>query len=1231
MLKQNRALTAAVLLGCFALFPYHAHADDAPEYGTPVAPHQTNIINIDVDGAPFAKLDVYTNANDPGGYYTGETNTDGSYTTSSFRDFLWNGDEPQYIAAGMKYLTDMLGQPKGELYIELALYPEKDANASAYSETWLNYNANGKPVQISDTLLATVYQGKYTLEKDEFAAYITLDDANEWYVDKFPVLPSNGTDSDYYGTITHEMFHALGLIAVVNEDDDGKLTFGSILESNESDASTTIFTKYELGLKDVFGNSSYYYDADGVLQSKTIKPITSDELKTLAADNLEPNTFYVVRDKGYEYFITNSGVYFSGEHVLDALTTDGRIAKIAWPDGSQVPAVEGLPINGFEGYEGYAGFTNGYPEFSHIELQNSLMSHQAYRNWCTFMEAEIALLQDLGYNIDRSKYFGKSIYNSGTADKYFTFNNTNGFDSTQMHGIGLHVYGSYVDVSQSADLNAAGAYGIGIRVDGASNKLTINSDISTNGEGGNGLLVAYGKEHNITLASGHTIQALGKDGVAARFDFGSNELGDIYEYRGSYIDVAYDEDAEEWYDISALPDAINGELATSFNVNGALAGEQAAVYISPNAYVKNINIMDGAFLQGDIISEWNPNKIIYQNESGSNVLKPAIPDDDPYHGVTALTFGAQANADGSANFSLNETGAADYTPDSDFNLRYDGNITGVNGINMHVVGGALEYNGAAKVNAITIYKDAALSGNGAYTLGEASDGTFANNGTFVLGKGDGVTDVNIDGNYTQSSSGTLGVHFLANSAADALVVSGTANIEGNINLLPAEDYFANNAQMTLNDADIVHDADGDISKVDNNAKYNLDNHSPTLNFSMKGDGQSSVITAGRDADAYSQYAVGNTNRSIGQAFDVNAGSVTNKDAQKLAAAVDFSGSGQNVNAALGKLNPSIYNSSAQATLNIHHLLNNLVINGSIKTHEKQQAPDHNESAAKEPIAYGSWRNSITPFYSYTDQHNYARGYASHDSGVVGAMERTLANGLTHGYHAAVNHQNVSEAGNRVKGEGLYLGVQAQYAPAAWNDWQLFGSARLGVEQMRSHRRVAIGSYAGSADADWTGYSGSLKIGAALEKEHGAMQSGPFAAFDYSFAHRPSVHENGGAIRAHLDNETYDSLRTQLGYRLATRTKALDNYDSTQWQAHAAFAWNHELLDNHGRTSYQLADFAGVTITDTAAAYGRDSMSLAAGITFKTPKNLDVTLSLGSEMYRKGGSSIYGNVGLEWKF
>ena len=137
--------------------------------------------------------------------------------------------------------------------------------------------------------------------------------------------------------------------------------------------------------------------------------------------------------------------------------------------------------------------------------------------------------------------------------------------------------------------------------------------------------------------------------------------------------------------------------------------------------------------------------------------------------------------------------------------------------------------------------------------------------------------------------------------------------------------------------------------------------------------------------------------------------------------------------------------------------------------------------------------------------------------------------------------------------------------------------------------------------------------------------------DCSFAPRPSVHEDGSAGRTNLESATYDSLRTQLGYRLVTNPKALHSYDSTKWQAHASVAWNHELLSDNGRTNYQLVEFPGATIEDDVETYGRDSMSIAAGVIFKTPNRLDVGLTLGSDIYRKGGSSIYGKATFEWKF
>ena len=1273
MLNKKRTLTAAVLLSCSCfMLPYYAHAkEEIPDCG-----HEATYMTITAGDQPYI-FDIYNATTHPGQHWLGEFKQDDNeeYILDengnkikvyvSYRDF-YDG-ETKAFADSIGYIHTMFNPINAYVpTLKLELLPDQDANASAGSETYIQTNANGKPIfQISDTELGAVLLGKYEPQAGKVVAEININMSNpgtSWYIDKFPVLPDNGVNSDYYGTVVHEMFHALGMGASVS--DGNSVTFGKFVNYKEEGFSKAqkVFNKYEIGLRDAFGrvgyyslegNNYHYYDNNpinpndpnslntirGELMSRNIVSISVEEYNELLhnSNSIDAQSFYILRDpvsntgdseeesldrhanqnstisSAPTAEITeinqNGGVYFTGANVKDVLTTGSSIAKIAWPDGSTVPAVEGLPVNCYEDSD------ETTPELSHIELQNALMSHQAYRNWCSFMEAELALMQDLGYDIDRGAYFGKSIYNSG-----LTYENTQGFfkrvqqsngsweyrenePSTQMHGIGLHIYGSNNDITQTGKILTKGYSGIGIRVDGVENKLTINTDITADGAYGNGLLVAYGKEHKVTLNTGKTIQALGKDGVAARFDFGSNELGDQAEYRGSYIKTSYtsQEALEEikkknplvaenmkvgWKDFTSadLPEAIKGDLVTDFNVNGTLKGKLASIYISPNALVKNININAGAQLEGNIISLWNPDAILYQNNDG-NIITPALPEGED--GLTNL------------NFKGTHT----------FNNR----ILGQEGIRLNVENGAtLTTTDLINVKEVNIKYNS----------------TYNNHGLLTADGGAGV--INIDG-ILDNNNGRIFSRVNDDGALLSINGDGTLKLDNaKIQLGMMHDFYDGNVVLRANWANTL------IISV--TPQINLFEQSPTLDFEGSLDPATHEYTIKMRRN-YEQFAYDEGTNGLAKALQQNAAYLGNESShaeawQKLYEAIDFSkADGSQVANALKQLNPSVFSNSAQITLNTHSSLNNMNMLGSFSSNIPAARTVGGRGPAIEVIPqYNSWRNIVTPFSAYTDQHRGMRGYTNHNSGVIGAMERTLENGLTHGYHAAVNHQSTSEAGSSVKGEGFYLGAQASYAPAKWNDWSVFGSARLGLEQMRSHRSVSLpGDSSGSANADWTGYSGSLSLGTALTRAHGVLQSGPFAALDYSFAHRPSVNENGDLISTHLASTTYDSLRTQLGYRLTTKPKALDSYDSTKWQAHASVAWNHELLGDNGSTSYSFTDLPGVVISDTTEIYGRDSLSLAAGLTFKTPQRLDVGLTLGSDIYRKGGSSVYGKVNLEWKF
>lgn len=347
-----------------------------------------------------------------------------------------------------------------------------------------------------------------------------------WTMDPQPSLPQSPKE-DMFSVMFHELFHAYGLSADVIQVLDGP-SKGTRFNSKEN------FSIYSSGLRDYFGTSA--------APEMEIRPFMPGEIE---ANTRDPNIFYIelTLDEGQEPSGAK-GLYFVGTHVTEVL---GEGTKIALPDDPET-FVPGLPINsieigGKESTDETQGTDDGDQvqannggeqsdwdyEFSHVELQNSLLSHQNYRNWGIPMEAELALLQDLGLKIDRRNFFGYSIYKSGDNESSLnTVVNTNPFyarneDGTSfivgapnknLYGIGLHVYGSYNHVIQKADLLADGTFGIGIRVDGANNIIDIpeGTRITANGEQGYGVVFSYGKEHVLNVEG--SVEATGPKGVA---------------------------------------------------------------------------------------------------------------------------------------------------------------------------------------------------------------------------------------------------------------------------------------------------------------------------------------------------------------------------------------------------------------------------------------------------------------------------------------------------------------------------------------------------------------------------------------------------------------------------------------------------------------------------------------------------------------------------------------------
>ncbi|MBQ2476343.1 MAG: hypothetical protein II515_03620, partial [Desulfovibrio sp.] len=410
---------------------------------------------------------------------------------------------------------------------------------------------------------------------------------------------------------------------------------------------------------------------------------------------------------------SDSGVFFRGPETMKTLNAHGS---------SGLP---GVRINGFEMIGlGYS------PELSHLELARSMMSHQNYRNYNFFMEAELAVLKDLGYRIDLKRFYGSSIYGNNlnvVNDAPFYARSADGRGwlagqpSEETFGVGLHVYGEGNEVRQRADLLTKGEAAVGVRIDGANTKLTVLSGarIHADGTNGAGLLVAYGKNTDIAVLG--DVRARGAGGVAARFDFGGNYLGDSYEMRGSYIHKDSDgaPGSLSGLDENGYPLHLDGPIVRTFNVAGSLEGAAASIYMSENAFVQEINILSGASVKGDIVSRW---------DAGSSLLHKKAPNNL----YTSLVFGRKAKEDGGAG-----------APDPGFDMVLEGSVHGPKGIDMELRAGRLIVEGETHVH------DMKNSGwLGVTGLGSPQTGTVS--GTFTQEGKDGVLQswVTPDGSST---------------------------------------------------------------------------------------------------------------------------------------------------------------------------------------------------------------------------------------------------------------------------------------------------------------------------------------------------------------------------------------------------------------------------------------------------------------------------------------------------
>lgn len=1048
-------------------------------------------------------------------------------TIPGYSTWQLSNEQKDAVVKGLTQWSDILGpgsHAQAPIRIYIGTYDEENADAGS------SPNINDDPV-VSLGVQQAIIDGTTPAEP----GYIRIGRL-DFGIPDHPSSNLSLDRIDLTAVLYHETAHTLG-----------------ILSSAELDKQIDQITVWDTHLKDRNGN---FFKPGMTVIAADLDADLSD-----FADNV-----FVVGEG------IDSGVTFHGKHVTEVI-------------GSDI----GLTIEGTE---------YGFADLSHIELEHSLMSHQTYRNYAVFMEAELAALQDIGYTIDRRNFFGYSIYGDNLSlvneHGYFARNENAddflvGVANHASYGIGLHVYGKRNQITQAADLLAGGVAATGIRIDGSANSLTINQDvlIAADGAWGTGLLVSYGKDHRI-ISQGD-IQALGTGGIAARFDFGHNLVGDDSEYRGSWIwtigneNVTISEIDSFQKDPNGFELNLNGALVSSFDVAGKLEGTAAAIYISENAWVQNINILSGASVIGDIISDWNPENELIQY-SGDDRLN------------TNLTFGG-------SSLSLISSGSLQDQP---FEMTLNGAILGAGSIDMTLANGHLSVTKPVSVYSLTNLGHLTL-------LGSDAEGYSAQ----------------VTTHFSNASESTLETGFYADGRVDGIRTS-SAKLDGRWLLRPLPDFYTSNTLITLNTPVTAETIDGWFKTIDIGQV-----HSPTLQFSQTAvSGSGTQITVTRNDNAYSRYAMTAYQASVGNSLDAIAQQAQN-DMQNLFSVLDWSDeNGTQIRGALSQLGSQAYDISAQAAIVQHSELNALIQHRLITQKDSRILLERKQNSQNSH----TWQVWATPFGFKTKQNQFRQqaSWESSDTGLLVGMDQQFYNGGFLGFHAALMTRQtamddtITADSDTVAG---FIGLHSVWAPHEWNGIYLTAQGRIGLENTELSRRIAIGDYVRQTESSWNEWTGSISAGLgkdwqfSLNDVHYSL--GPVGWVQYAFAHRPQVSEhNGQSANLTIDSHTYDALSLAAGAHVLMQTYR-ENGNKIDLDLLAA--WHHDLLNStfHSSASFQGYENAG--FTSSTESSGRNALILQTSIRFAQSNGLHVQIEGGGEFFRK--DAISANIGLHvgWLF
>ncbi len=525
--------------------------------------------------------------------------------------------------------------------------------------------------------------------------------------------------------------------------------------------------------------------------------------------------------------------------------------------------------------------------------------------------------------------------------------------------------------------------------------------------------------------------------------------------------------------------------------------------------------------------------------------------------------------------------------------------------------GGLEVDGAITASTVTVASGASLNGGGSI---------FALNNNGLVTPGNSPGTLTINNNYTQSSTGSLGIELASPTSFDKLVVGGVATLNGTLHPSLIGNYVptAGTLFSKVIDATAGTSVNGTFSQVDH--------LTPTLSVVPVYNAKSVDLLVQRDLTNPSL----NLNPSQFSLATALSSATSSSDLSSVLNTIGTFTSNEAVQNAYNEIAPQKLEAMASTAFSGSSLQSQNLMQRMLALREGPQNYAYHEDGHI-LLAYNG--DNLTGIVSPEADHRW--GFFANGNAVFGDQEQTAQqsgyNYTTAGFtlggdYRLTDHMvlglasGYSDTGSNLGGSGGKVDTTmitvTPYFSYFSENFYLNASIGPGFNQYDTERRISFDPINRTARGQTDGRELSSYLGGGYDFKTSSWTWGPILSAQYTKLWIDQFTETGAdSLNLTLEDQRAESLQTGIGGRAAYN-----------WKWHGLtlipginISYQHEFSNDSRGIGAQLAQGSGVFETQTADPK-RDFAILGFSLGMNLTENLSANLGYTTEV----GHSDYSN-------